>query len=127
MNSEINIDEIKTILHELRRQLIARIGLREEGQVEQIADDLDRAQALEARELAMQYIDRSVRQLRHIEEALRRIDTGDYGACLECEEDIGLKRIHAVPWAQRCIKCQDRLDQDEQRSELSKSLQKRAA
>ena len=45
--------------------------------------------------------------LRLVEEALRRIDAGDYGYCANCEEEILDKRLEAVPWARHCIKCQD--------------------
>ncbi len=45
--------------------------------------------------------------LRLVEEALRRIDAGDYGYCANCEEDIQERRLEAVPWARHCIKCQD--------------------
>lgn len=45
--------------------------------------------------------------LRLVEEALRRIDAGDYGYCVACEEEIQEKRLDAVPWARHCIRCQD--------------------
>ena len=47
------------------------------------------------------------RQLRLIEEALDRLDTGDYGICPACEEPIAAKRLRAVPWARYCIHCQE--------------------
>jgi DnaK suppressor protein len=45
--------------------------------------------------------------LRLVEEALRRLEGGDYGYCTNCEEEIQEKRLEAVPWARHCIKCQD--------------------
>jgi DnaK suppressor protein len=48
-------------------------------------------------------------QLRLVEEALERIDSGDYGACLSCEEPIAPKRLRALPWARYCIRCQERV------------------
>lgn len=45
--------------------------------------------------------------LRLVEEALRRIEVGSYGYCVNCEEEILQKRLDAVPWARHCIKCQD--------------------
>lgn len=41
-----------------------------------------------------------------IEDALRRMDVGDYGLCEECGEDIGLARLMANPTAQLCVHCQ---------------------
>jgi DnaK suppressor protein len=46
-------------------------------------------------------------QLRLVEEALDRLDTGDYGVCLECDEPIAEKRLRALPWARYCVACQE--------------------
>ena len=45
--------------------------------------------------------------LKMVEEALRRIDEGEYGYCAHCGDEIQEKRLEAVPWARHCIKCQD--------------------
>ena len=49
--------------------------------------------------------------LRAAGEALQRIEDGSYGVCFNCEEDILLKRLRAVPWAVRCTKCQEAADE----------------
>jgi DnaK suppressor protein len=41
---------------------------------------------------------------------MERIADGNYGTCLECEEEIGQKRLQAMPWAVLCITCQDKAD-----------------
>ncbi len=51
-------------------------------------------------------------QLRQIQEALDRLQSGDYGICLSCEEQIPTKRLHALPWAKYCITCQERVADD---------------
>jgi DnaK suppressor protein len=48
-------------------------------------------------------------QLKLIEEALDRIQAGDYGICLSCEEPIPAKRLQALPWAKYCVTCQQSL------------------
>ena len=45
--------------------------------------------------------------LKLVHEALKRIESGEYGFCAHCEEEIQEKRLEAVPWARHCIKCQD--------------------
>ena len=45
--------------------------------------------------------------LKLVHEALKRIESGEYGYCAHCEEEIQEKRLEAVPWARHCIKCQD--------------------
>ncbi len=44
-------------------------------------------------------------EISQINAALDRIDRGDYGVCRECGEEIRLKRLEAVPYAERCINC----------------------
>jgi len=46
-------------------------------------------------------------QLRLVNEAIDRLDLGDYGTCLRCEEPIPPKRLHALPWARYCVPCQE--------------------
>jgi len=46
-------------------------------------------------------------QLRLVEEALDRLDAGDYGVCLACDEPIAEKRLRALPWARYCVACQE--------------------
>jgi DnaK suppressor protein len=48
-------------------------------------------------------------QLRQIQEALDRLELGEYGVCLSCEDSIPAKRLHAVPWAKYCVRCQERI------------------
>ena len=47
--------------------------------------------------------------LREIGDALHRLDHGNYGTCMECEEPISVKRLDAVPWARYCVRCQERV------------------
>jgi DnaK suppressor protein len=46
-------------------------------------------------------------QLRLVEEALIRIDRGEFGRCLQCSVDIPVKRLEVEPWARHCIRCQE--------------------
>ena len=48
-------------------------------------------------------------QLRQIQEALDRLQLGDYGLCLACEEPIPAKRLQALPWAKYCVGCQEKV------------------
>ena len=45
-----------------------------------------------------------------ISEAMERIENRTYGWCAECEKAIGEKRLTALPWARRCLDCQDAAD-----------------
>lgn len=45
--------------------------------------------------------------LNRIEEAIRKIDEGDFGICETCNKPISIKRLKAVPYAKLCIKCKE--------------------
>ncbi len=45
-----------------------------------------------------------------VESALRRLESGDYGYCISCGDEIGLKRLEFDPAASTCIRCAGRGD-----------------
>lgn len=49
-------------------------------------------------------------KLRLIDAALARLDRQEFGICNECGEDIPVKRLNALPWAESCVGCQEQLD-----------------
>ena len=51
-------------------------------------------------------------QLRLVEEALVRLDSGQFGTCLHCERPIPAKRLRALPWARYCVECQETMSQE---------------
>src|SRR2546430_13932125 len=55
--------------------------------------------------ISMSANDRKLLQL--IDEALERVERGEYGECVNCGEPLVEKRLDAVPWARYCLKCQD--------------------
>lgn len=57
------------------------------------------------REMTFMLSSKSGRFLYHIEEALRRIEKGDYGKCVSCGKPISFDRLEAVPHARYCIDC----------------------
>ena len=77
------------------------------------ADELDRIQDAGDRDWAMGNLERSSTRLREVEHALGRIAAGTFGICVDCEENIGAKRLAAVPWASACIACQERSDREQ--------------
>ncbi|MGR8932900.1 MAG: TraR/DksA family transcriptional regulator [Gammaproteobacteria bacterium] len=44
-------------------------------------------------------------EVAQIQQALARIDGGDYGICTECGEPIRKKRLEALPFTTKCINC----------------------
>ena len=59
------------------------------------------------RELAFTFASREGRYLHHLNEALERIESGTYGRCRTCGQEINKARLEAVPHATQCIKCKN--------------------
>jgi DnaK suppressor protein len=78
--------------------------------IQQTSDPLDTTQRALELEMTTRGLDRNAAQVRQIRAAIDRINSGEYGVCLECDEPISDKRLAAVPWAVLCIHCQKRAD-----------------
>jgi DnaK suppressor protein len=46
--------------------------------------------------------------LRHVDDAISRLDGRGFGVCAVCAEDMTHKRLDAVPWARLCLSCQEK-------------------
>lgn len=76
------------------------------------AEDLvDRANDAYNREFLLSLSGTERDALVEVEQALERLDGGDYGHCSHCEDKIPAKRLQAVPWARYCIDCQELAEQ----------------
>lgn len=49
--------------------------------------------------------------LSEVQDALKRIEQGTYGTCVVCGQPIPEKRLEALPWAARCVKDEEQLEQ----------------
>ncbi len=46
--------------------------------------------------------------LQLVDDALGRLESDRFGVCVVCDDEMERKRLEAVPWAQRCITCQEK-------------------
>lgn len=69
---------------------------------------LSRMDAMQAQQMAQESARRRQRQLQEVEAALRRIESGEYGYCSICEEEINTRRLSVDPTNTRCINCADK-------------------
>jgi DnaK suppressor protein len=112
--------EFQTVLERKESELVRVLQTRDDIAIEKSADQMDEIQYASERDLAIRNLDRESNLLRQVRTALRRIRDGSYGTCIECDWAISPKRLAAVPWASRCIQCQETADRD--RQERSESL-----
>lgn len=66
---------------------------------------LSRMDAMQAQAMAKASDRRREAKLRRIAVALKRVDDGDFGNCMRCEESINPKRLEFDPTATLCINC----------------------
>jgi len=71
---------------------------------------MDELQFASERDLAIRNLDSASVLLQQVRAALERIRDGSFGICMDCEHTISPKRLEAVPWALRCIRCQEAAD-----------------
>lgn len=96
----------KALIDEIREQLK---GTAEDSYTElagQLRDLGDEAAADVLLDTRLADIERDVREVEAIRDALMRMDRDEYGVCADCGDEIGLERLRVQPTAERCIRCQ---------------------
>ena len=77
------------------------------------ADIVDQASSYTDKTVEMKAINRQIKLISKIDQALLRIKEGTYGFCAETAEPIGLKRLIARPVAELCISAQEKHEKEE--------------
>lgn len=76
-----------------------------QDEAEVYSDPLDRARREEAFNLELRTRDRERKLIHKIDEALEQIRIKEYGYCVDCGAEIGLRRLEARPTATQCVDC----------------------
>ena len=77
------------------------------------ADIVDQASSYTDKAVEMKAINRQIKLISKIDQALLRVKDGIYGFCAETAEPIGLKRLMARPIAELCIAAQEKHEKEE--------------
>jgi DnaK suppressor protein len=77
------------------------------------ADIVDQASSYTDKTVEMKAINRQIKLISKIDQALKRIKDTTYGFCAETAEPIGLKRLMARPVAELCIAAQEKHEKEE--------------
>jgi RNA polymerase-binding protein DksA len=80
----------------------------------EVQDIGDQAQSISLETLKVSLQDNEIHEYNMIRQALRMIDEGAYGICIECGQPIAEKRLKSYPNATRCIICQEVLEDRKQ-------------
>ena len=77
------------------------------------ADIVDQASSYTDKNVEMKAINRQIKLISKIDQALKRIKDGTYGFCSETGDPIGIKRLMARPVAELCIAAQEKHEKEE--------------
>jgi DnaK suppressor protein len=103
---------IQEVLERRAAELLHVLRKRDGITIEKSADQMDEIQYATERDMAIRNVDRESALQRQVKAALLRIHDGSFGTCMDCESAISPKRLAAVPWAPRCIQCQEIADRE---------------
>src|SRR5438132_12941001 len=102
------LEEYQKLIHSINRNRLAEEEIKQENTEDE--GDLDTIN--HNKELLYNLHESDFQRLKSIQEALKRMDRGEYGECVRCGEDINEKRLMAVPWATLCIQCQEEAEKE---------------
>jgi len=115
--------ELRQMLEGRRRELQAEVqgkmrDVRTAGEVGKLSEVFDAVESSEAdiqEDIELALIQMKSETLNKVNDALARLEAGNYGNCFECGEEIAEKRLRALPFAVRCKECEEARENAEQR------------
>jgi len=116
--------ELKQMLDARRREIQAEVqgkmrDVREEGtwggKLNEVLDAVESSEADIQEDIEFALIQMKSETLNKINDALSRLEHGNYGYCFDCGEEIAEKRLRALPFAVRCKDCEEAREVAEQR------------
>ena len=123
-NTGSRYSDLKRMLEDRRRELQAEVqgkmrGVREEGswggKLNEVLDTVESAEADIQEEIEFALVQMKSETLSKVNDALVRLEQGNYGNCFDCGEEIAEKRLRALPFAVRCKDCEEARETAEQR------------
>lgn len=116
--------DLKLMLEDRRRQIQAEVqgkmrDVRADGvwggKLNEVLDAVESSEADIQGDIELALIQMKSETLSKINDALTRLEQGDYGNCFDCGEEIAEKRLRALPFAVRCKDCEEAREVAEQR------------
>ena len=99
-------DHLQAIRQELEALMAGSSEARSTVELDQTAvGRLSRMDALQGQQMALATDRRRALELKRIDSALKRLEDGDYGYCVRCEEPITAKRLEFDPAVTLCVAC----------------------
>ncbi len=106
------LEQERTEILELTRSRMRDVRAEGAAEADMVRDTMDESDADVQTDLEMALIALQSERLDRINLALDELDEGHYGLCVDCGIQIAPARLRALPFAVRCLDCQDIADVD---------------
>jgi DnaK suppressor protein len=112
------VEFFRNLLNQRVKELRAEAGktVEDMDEDENFPDPTDRASMESNRNSILRIRDRERKLIFKIQEALQRLNNGEYGICEECGENIGIERLKARPVTTLCIECKSNQEIQERKA-----------
>ena len=109
MNNKVEVDnDSLNVLKQLEDELSNRLqNLSADKSQSHSSDSSEQAVERENDEVVDQLENDTREELIQVQHAIKRIESGSYGTCTKCEEEISAARLQAIPYSSLCINCAD--------------------
>jgi len=113
--------ELRDMLEGRRREIQAEVqgrmrGVREDAtKATEVLDAVESAENDIQEDIEFALVQMKSETLSKINDALARLEHGTYGYCFDCGDEIGEKRLRALPFAVRCKDCEEHRENAERR------------
>ena len=108
-----DLEKFKKKLLKLKTEILIIIEDQENpSDAKDAMDEVDRATEMVGETMGSLMSTSFKKNLSRINEALAKLENNQFGSCIECGQDISLKRLDILPVAEFCISCQTELEND---------------
>jgi DnaK suppressor protein len=119
-----HIEFFRTLLNQRVNELRTEAGktVEDMDEDENFPDPSDRATMESNRNSVLRIRDRERKLIFKIQEALQRLDDGEFGVCEECGEEISIERLKARPVTTLCIECKSSQEIQEKKNKRAMQI-----
>ncbi len=109
-------DDFRKLLYEKKQAIVHKLSEltndSKEMETNVAMDAVDKAETSYTKEFLLSLSDQDREQLLLIDDAIKRLQRDEFGVCQLCHQEIGRKRLVAIPWTAHCIDCQQKAEEE---------------
>jgi DnaK suppressor protein len=105
------VNKLKSLYIEKHQELL-KIIEKSQFEIDVDGDEVDQIQGKTILNIQEQISKLNCKKLKSLEMAIKNLEKDNYGICEECEEEIGFKRLAALPGVTICISCAEKIERD---------------